>query len=170
MSNLYLKIDKVEDVSVLNDGYKIMRAFTKDDFFHFLVKDGEAPETLDLDKHEESIRELLRSVRKMDMNDKIKVFDHADVYSIMDAYTIGEIREKYEAWENRPKIGDEVSYNSDVGIIISFTKVSGTDYIRVFAKGENSIFCFPPDKVKKTGRHFDNVSIGDLGRYAEETR
>ena len=66
MSNLYLKVDKVEDAGVFLDGYKVVRAFTKDDFFNFLVKKGEAPETLDLDKHEESIRELLRSVRKMD--------------------------------------------------------------------------------------------------------
>lgn len=169
MSNLYLKVDKIEYVSSLND-YEMMRAYTKDDFFHFLVREGEAPETLDLDKHEESIRELLRSVRKMDMNDKIKVFDYADVYSIMDKYTIGEIREKYEAWKNRPKIGDEVSYDLHVGIIISYTKISGTNYVRVLANGENSIFCFPPDKVKKTGRHFDNVSIGDLGKYAEVAR
>lgn len=167
MSNLYLKIDKVEDVSVLNDGYKIMRAFTKDDFFHVLVKEGEALETLDLDKHEESIRRLLRSVNSMDDNDKIKVFGRINLCPILGTYTIGEIREKYEAWKNRPKIGDEVSYDSHVGLIISYTKISGTDYIRVFAKGENSVFCFPPDRVKKTGRHFDSVSIGSLGKYAE---
>lgn len=170
MSNLYLKVDKVEDAGVFLDGYKVVRAFTKDDFFNFLVKKGEAPETLDLDKHEESIRELLRSVRKMDISDKIKGFDSANVYSILDMYTISEIREKYETWKNRPKIGDEVSYDSHVGLVISYTKISGTDYIRVLANGENSIFCFPPDRVKKTGRHFDNVSVGDLGRYAEKAR
>lgn len=165
MSNLYLSVDKIEYVSSLND-YEMMRAYTKDDFFHFLVRKGEAPETLDLDEHEESIRELLRSVRKMDMSDKIAVFNHSDVYSIMDAYTIGEIREKYEAWMNRPKIGDEVKYGVHTGLVISYTKKK--DYVRVLANGENSIFCFPPDGVKKTGRHFDNVSIGDLGKYAEK--
>lgn len=166
MSNLYLKIDKVEDVSVLNDGYKIMRAFTKGDFFHFLVKDGEAPETLDLDKHEESIRELLRSVNSMDDNDKMNVFGRIDLCPILGTYTIGEIREKYEAWENRPKIGDEVKYGVHVGIVISYTKEK--DYVRVLAKDENSIFSFPLYGVKKTGRNFDNISIGEIGKYAEK--
>lgn len=170
MSNLYLKIDKVEDVSVLNDGYKVMRAFTKDDFFHFLVKEGEAPETLDLDKHEESIRELLRSVNSMNIDDKIRVFGCRQFGPILGTYTIGEIREKYKVWENRPNIGDEVSYDSHVGIIISYTKISGTNYVRVLANGENSIFCFPPDRVKKTGRHFDNVGVEELGKYAEVAR
>ena len=166
MSNLYLKIDKVEDVSVLNDGYKIMRAYTKDDFFHFLVKDGEAPETLDLDKHEESIRELLRSVNSMNIDDKIRVFGCRQFGPILGTYTIGEIREKYEAWENRPKIGDEVKYGVHVGIVISYTKEK--DYVRVLAKDENSIFSFPLYGVKKTGRNFDNISIGEIGKYAEK--
>lgn len=166
MSNLYLKISKVEDVSVLNDGYKIMRAFTKDDFFHFLVKDGEAPETLDLDEHEESIRELLRSVNSMDDNDKVNVFGRIDLCPILGTYTIGEIREKYEAWKNLPKIGDEVKYGVHTGLVISYTK--DKDYVRVLACGENSIFCFPSGGVRKTGKHFDNVSIGEIGKYAEK--
>ena len=167
MSNLYLKVDKIEYVSSLND-YEMMRAYTKDDFFHFLVRNGEAPETLDLDEHEESIRELLRSVNSMDDNDEVNVFGRIDLCPILGTYTISEIRERYEAWKNRPKIGDEVSYDSHVGIIISYTKISGTNYIRVLANGENSIFCFPPDRVKKTGRHFDNISICEIGEYAEK--
>jgi hypothetical protein len=85
-------------------------------------------------------------------------------------YTIGEIREKYNGWVKRPKIGDEVRYGSHVGIVISYTKIVETDYVRVLAKGENSIFCFPTDKVKKTSRHFDNVSIGEIGGYLGEAK
>lgn len=165
---MYIKVDKVEDANFsAKYGYKTMRVFVKDDFFHVLVKEGEALETLDLDKHEESIRRLLRSVNSMDDNDKMNVFGRIDLCPILGTYTIGEIREKYEAWENRPKIGDEVSYDSHVGLIISYTKISGTNYVRVLANGENSIFCFPPDRVKKTGRHFDNVGVEELGKYAE---
>lgn len=165
MSNLYLKVDKIEYVSSLND-YEMMRAYTKDDFFHFLVREGEAPETLDLDEHEESIRELLRSVGSMSCDDKMKVFGRSDLYPILDMHKISEIRERYEAWENRPKIGDEVKYGVHVGIVISYTK--GKDYVCVLAKDENSIFSFPLYGVKKTGRNFDNISIVEIGKYAEK--
>lgn len=164
---MYIKVDKVEDANFsAKYGYKTMRVFVKDDFFHVLVKEGEALETLDLDKHEESIRRLLRSVNSMDDNDKMNVFGRIDLCPILGTYTIGEIREKYEAWENRPKIGDEVKYGVHTGLVISYTKEK--DYVRVLANGENSIFSFPLYGVKKTGRHFDNISIGEIGKYAEK--
>lgn len=166
MSDWYIKVDDVE----LEDWSGGARVIINGHSIDIPVDAIKGIRMIDLDKYDDGIRELLRSVRKMDMNDKIKVFGPADVYSIMDTYTISEIREKYNEWKYHPKIGDEVSYDSHVGIVVSYTKISGTNYIRVLAKGENSIFCFPPDKVKKTGRHFDNVSIGDLGKYAEKAR
>lgn len=166
MSDLYIKVDEIDlDVLPFDDRPRRPRVAVNGHSINIPV---DAIQELDLDRYEEGIRELLRSVNSMDDNDKVNVFGRIDLCPILGTYTISEIRERYEAWKNRPKIGDEVSYDSHVGIIISYTKISGTNYIRVLANGENSIFCFPPDRVKKTGRHFDNISICEIGEYAEK--
>ena len=164
MSDLYIKVDEIDlDVLPFDDRPRRPRVVVNGHSINIPV---DAIQELDLDRYEEGIRELLRSVNSMDDNDKVNVFGRIDLCPILGTYTIGEIREKYEAWKNLPKIGDEVKYGVHTGLVISYTK--DKDYVRVLACGENSIFCFPSGGVRKTGKHFDNVSIGEIGKYAEK--
>ena len=143
MSNLYMKVDKIELAS-------------------------EGTQVLDLDEHDESIRKLLLSICRMTYDGLESAFGTRNLENILHDHTISEIREKYDEWKNRPKIGDEVKCFSHVGIVISYAKIAEKDYVRVLTGGENSIYCFPTDKVKKTSRHFDNVSIEEIGEYLGE--
>ena len=130
------------------------------------VGEFEFVKVFNLEDYDDGIKKLLLSICKMSYDSLESVFGERNLENILSKYTFGEIREKYEAWGNRPKVGDEVKYGVHTGLVISYTKKK--DYVRVLANGENSIFCFPSGGVKKTGRNFDNISIGEIGKYAEK--
>ena len=175
MSNLYLKVKDVQlveknEFEPFSEELKPVKHWLiKADFANSNISvkiNPENPkvEVVDLDEHDESIRELLRSVRKMDKNDKIKVFGHADVYSIMDAYTFSEIQKMYDDWK-KPKVGDEVRYGSHTGIVVLLKEVLGEKNALVLLRSESTMITAPIASMEKTGRHFEEVTINEIGEY-----
>ena len=160
MNNLYLQIEGTHFDS--EKKRFCVRVNGEDVFFG---RSGDRPKFLNIEEYNDGISDLLQLVDDMRTADKKTVFGYADLGAILKYNTISKIKEKYIAWGDRPKVGDEVEYDGDVGIVYSYTSVMEKGYVRVLVKGQNTIFIFPITKIKKTGRHFDASSISALAEY-----
>lgn len=178
MSNLYLKVKDIQLIETREfDAFSEEPKTVK----HWLIKTGfansdisvkinpEKPkiEVVDLDEHDEDIRKLLLTICKMSYADLESAFGERNLDSLLQKYTISEIREKYEAWK-KPKVGDEVKVSMGrtfTGIILGIKKYGETEYVVFVAKGKSAFSECPLSKAEKTGRHFDDISIDALAEY-----
>ena len=178
MSNLYLK---VKDVQLTETGefdafseepktvkhWLIKTDFANSDISVKINPENPKIEVVDLDEHDEGIRKLLRSIGCMSDNAKIEVFGCRQLFYILDAYKISEIREKYDDWK-KPKVGDEVRYGSHTGIVLLLKEVLGRKSALVLLRGEGTMITAPIADMEKTGRRFEEVTIKELGEYTDK--
>lgn len=178
MSNLYLKVKDVQLIETREfDAFSeepetvkhwlIKTDFANSDISIKVNPENPKIEVVDLDEHDEGIRKLLRSVGVMSDNDKIDVFGCRSLYYILDAYKISEIREKYNEWK-KAKVGDEVKYGSHTGIVVLLKEVLGEENALVLLRSESTMITAPIASMEKTGRHFEEVTINEIGEYTHE--
>jgi hypothetical protein len=113
---------------------------------------------------EDEVWELARKIADMGYEEFSKCFDVSDDYlevNIMDVMTYSEAKAKYEAWErDNIRVGDEVIPMDTKYDTMIVTRTWKDDYWSdcVDTVGFNGSICsFLTSKVKKTGRHFDEV-------------
>ena len=175
MSNLYLKVKDVQLIETREfDAFSeepktvkhwlIKTDFANGDISVKINPENPKIEVVDLDKHDEGIRELLRSVGCMSNNARITVFGCRELSSILEMYKISGIQKMYDDWK-KPKVGDEVRYGSHTGIVLLLKETLGRKSALVLLRGEGTMITAPIADMEKTGRRFEEVTIKELGEY-----
>ena len=175
MSNLYLKVKDVQltetrEFDAFSEEPKTVKHWLiKTDFANSDISvkvnfENPKVEVLDLDEHDESIRELLLSICKMSYDNLKSAFGDWNLDSILRKHTISEIQKMYDDWK-RLKVGDEVVYGSHIGMVIWLKEILGEKNALLLLRCEGTTIIAPIASMEKTGRHFEEATLKELGEY-----
>ena len=129
---------------------------------------GDRPRFLNLEEYDEDVSALLCLVGNMKTDDKMRAFGYADLVTILKYNTIGKIREKYNAFVNRPRIGDEVKVAGEdriFGIVIALKKLNDIDGAFVLRNNFDWVCWNDITRLEKTGRRFESLTAKEIGEY-----
>lgn len=175
MSNLYLKVKDVqlietrefdafsEEPKTVNH-WLIKTDFSNSDISVKINPENPKIEVVDLDEHDEGIKKFLLTLWEMSYIDLESAFGTRDLESIWRKHTISEIQKMYDDWK-KPKVGDEVKYGSHTGIVVLLKEVLGEENALVLLRSESTMITAPIASMEKTGRHFEEVTINEIGEY-----
>lgn len=129
---------------------------------------GDRPRFLNLEEHDEDVSALLRLVGDMRPDDKMRAFGYADLNTILKYNTISKIREKYNTFVNRPRIGDEVKIVGEdriFGVVIALKKLNNIDGACVLRNNLDWACWSDIARLEKTGRRFESLTAKEIGEY-----
>ena len=129
---------------------------------------GDRPKFLNIEEYDEGVSSLLCLVGDMKPDDKMMAFGYADLNAILKYNTISKIREKYNAFVNRPRIGDEVKVVGEdriFGIVIALKKLNDIDGACVLRNNFDWACWSDIARLEKTGRRFETLTAEEIGEY-----
>lgn len=129
---------------------------------------GDRPRFLNLEEHDEDVSALLCLVGGMKPDDKMRAFGYADLNAILKYNTISKIREKYNAFVNRPRIGDEVKIVGEdriFGVVIALKKLNDIDGACALRHNFDWVCWNDITRLEKTGRRFESLTAKEIGEY-----
>lgn len=179
MSNLYLKVKDVQLIETSEfepfseelrpvKHWLIKTDFANSDISVKVNPENPKVEVLDLDEHDKCVGKLLLTICKMSYADLESAFGVRNLDNLLQVHAISEIQKMYDDWK-KPKVGDEVNYDFGYGsfkaIILDIFKRDEKEYATLLVKSDEGVSQHLLSDVEKTGRHFDNISIGALAEY-----
>ena len=108
----------------------------------------------------EDLKDSMLAIDKWSSDHKVKVF-HGDIGAISilknhtGSYIVNEVRKYKEQKAQEIKVGDEVTYCNDTGVVVRIED----GYDKCFVMGSNGGWFIRTDrdKVRLTGRHFPQI-------------